>query len=411
MGPNFKYGVICSSFVITILLVVGALLGKSKAQDGAYRPLAVFTEVLARIKSDYVEEPNIPKVTLGALQGLVEYLDPVSSYLSADQFEEYRSGLETVDEGSGLSTGMVVRKQGAYTTVLAVLPGSAADQAGIQADDVLDAIDNVSTRVMPPAYLLARLSGDAGNKVTVMVRHSSDYDSPKEHVLVRSEPILPPVALRMLADNVAYIDVDVLGPEQLDQLRDGIGQLESEGATGIVLDLRGNAQGTAEDGIAVADLFISEGPLAVLSGKNFAEKIYGARPDTTVTDLPVAVIIDRPTSGGAEVAATAIQRSGRGEAVGEQSSGVAALRETLTLDGGAALILTVAKFHGPDGEPIHSEGLEPSLSVSQRDLRRYREVRHREFDTPEAREEALEEAGDPFLDKALEALGKSSAPA
>ena len=112
MGSRFKFSVICSSFLITILLVVGAVLGKSEEQEGAYRPLAVYTEILARIKSDYVEEPDIPRVTQGALQGLVEYLDPASSYLVGDQYGEYRSALESVDGGSGLSTGMAVRKQG-----------------------------------------------------------------------------------------------------------------------------------------------------------------------------------------------------------------------------------------------------------------------------------------------------------
>ena len=162
MGSRFKFSVICSSFLITILLVLGAVLGKSEEQEGAYRPLAVYTEILARIKSDYVEEPDILKVTQGALQGLVEYLDPVSSYLVPEQFAEYQAARDSIDGGSGLSTGMIVRKQGAYTSVLAVLPESPAAKAGIRADDLLDAIDNISTRVMPPAYLLSRLSGEPG---------------------------------------------------------------------------------------------------------------------------------------------------------------------------------------------------------------------------------------------------------
>ena len=404
MSPRFKFSLICSSFLITILLVIGAVLGKSQQQDGAYRPLAVYTEILARIKSDYVEEPDIPKVTQGAMQGLVEYLDPMSSYLSAEQFAEYQERSGNPDGGSGLSTGMVVQKQGNYTSVLAVLPGSPADRVGIRKDDLLDAINDISTRVMPPAYLLAMLSGEPGTEVTVMVRPSSDYDSPVEHTLVRAEPVLPGIEYRMLPDSFGYVDINVLGSEQLEQVAAAFRQLAADGAGKLILDLRGNALGSVNQGIALANLLLSEGTITTLKGQSYSEETFVADAETTATDLPLAVIVDRPTAGGAEVAAAAIQDNGRGRVVGENSSGLAAVQETIPLDDGAALILSVAKYYDPDGNAIHREGVKPDLPVSQRDLRRYREVERRIFDTPEARREAEEEIGDPFLQKALEAL-------
>ena len=123
-----------------------------------------------------------------------------------------------------------------------------------------------------------------------------------------------------------------------------------------------------------------------------------------MTSLPLVVIIDRPTAGGAEIAAAAIQQNKRGEVVGEKSSGLAAVQDTIQLDDGAALILSVAKYFGPDGKAVHAEGVQPDRPVSQRDLRRYREVRRRIFESPAAKQKAAEEVGDPFLDTALEAL-------
>ena len=407
MSSRFKFSVICSSFLVTILLVVGAVLGKSEEQEGAYRPLAVYTEILARIKSDYVEEPDIPKVTQGALQGLVEYLDPASSYLVEDQFAAYEAARASVDGGSGLATGMIVRKQGAYTSVLTVLPGSPAAEAGIRMDDLLDAVDNVSTRVMPPAYLKALLSGEPGTSVTVMVRPSSDYDSPVEHTLVRYEPALPEVQWRLLDDGIGYVDADALGAEHVRQIADAFRKLEADGATKLILDLRGNANGTPEDGIALADLLVSEGTIAALEGQSYSERSFPASAESTVTALPVAAIVDRPTAGGAEIAAAAIQQSERGEVVGEETAGLASLQETIGLDDGAALILSVATYRGPNGEPIHGEGVEPDREVTPRDLRRYRDVMRRVFDSPEAERTAREDAGDPFLDMALEALQSS----
>lgn len=404
MSSRLKLSVICSSCLISILLVVGAVLGKSEQQEGAYRPLAVYTEILARIKSDYVEEPDIAKVTQGALHGLVEYLDAASSYLAKEQFDAYQEALRNSDRGSGLASGMVVRKQGAYTSVLSVVPGSPADKAGIRADDLLDAIDDVSTRVMPPAYLQAMLSGAAGTGVKVMVRPASDYESPVEHTLVRSDPSLPEVAFRMLEDRIGYVDADFLADSHVSQVSSAIQRLEAEGAEKLILDLRGNAMGSPDAGIALADLLLTDGTITKLDGQNYSAKLYNASADSAVTELPVVVIVDRPTSGGAEIAAAAIQQNDRGEVVGEATSGVAAVQETIGLDDGAALILSVANYHGPGGEAIHNEGVKPDSAVSQRDLRRYREVRHRLFDTPEARQRAEEEVGDPFLKQAIEAL-------
>ncbi len=407
MSSRFKFSVICSSFLITILLVVGAVLGKSEEQEGAYRPLAVYTEILARIKSDYVEEPDIPKVTQGALQGLVEYLDPASSYLSQEQYREYQERLDSADGGSGLSTGMAVRKQGAYTSVLAVLPGSPAAEAGIRTDDLIDAIDNVSTRVMPPAYLMAMLSGEPGSTVTVMVRSSSDYESPVEHTLTRYAPVLPGVESHLREDGIGYVDADALGPEQVEQVAEALRSLEREGATKLVLDLRENAIGAPEDGVALADLLVSEGVIATLKGQSFPEKVSVATAEATVTSLPIAVIVDRPTAGAAEIAAAAVQQSKRGQVVGEESSGLAAYQETIALDDGAALILSVANYHGPSGESIHKEGVQPDRELSPRDLRRYRDVQRRVFDSPEVQQREEEEVGDPFLDLALESLRQS----
>ena len=240
-----------------------------------------------------------------------------------------------------------------------------------------------------------------------MVRSSSDYDSPVEHTLVRSPPVLPAVQSSLRDDGIGYVDADVLGAEQVDQVAAAIKSLESQGATKLILDLRGNALGTPEEGIALANLLIDEGPITTLKGQNFSEKAFNASPDTTVTSLPIAVIVDRPTAGGAEIAAAAIQQSKRGEVVGEGTSGLAALQETISLDDGAALILSVANYHGPGGEAIHNEGVEPDRIVTPRALRRYRDAQRRVFDSPEAQQKAAEEAGDPFLDKAIEVLGGS----
>ena len=412
MNARTKFIVVFLSTLVTIMLVIGALMGKSKAGDATYKPLSVYTEVLARIKADYVEEPDMDKVTRGALQGLVEYLDPLSSYLTAEQYEIFEKSRENEDHGTGLSTGLVVFKQRlSYTQILYVVPDSPADEAGIRKGDLIEAIDGVSTRSMAPAHMQSILSGKPESRVRLLVRPARQPDEPEEHALVRGKVTLPPVTSKLLDDGVGYIDLDVLDEQHVDQVAAAIKSLESQGAKKLILDLRGNALGDAKQGLLLADHFISTGELASLKGQRYPEETFTAEAETTLTDLPLVLITDRATASGAELVAAAILDSGRGKVAGERTYGLAAFQKTIRLEDGAALILSVAKYYRPSGKALQDGGVEPSDPVAAADLRRFRisemETIEVETDpTPPALEGDPEK--DPYLKKAIEILTNSS---
>ena len=409
MTPQFKLSVVFVSTLLTLMLVVGSLIGKGQESDGAYRPLAVYTEVLAKIKSDYVEEPNMEKVTNGALQGLVEFLDPQSSYLTAEQFEKVTEHLDYPDRGSGLSTGLVVRKRSGYATVLHVLPGSAGDRAGIRPFDLIEAIDGLSTQLMPPAYLLAMLSGPPESRVTVLVRSLQRSEEPQEYTLVRGPVEVPAVEHKMLENDVGYVALDTVDTERVNQLAVAVEKLESQGAKKLILDLRGNAVGETEEGVRLADQFLDSGLIASLKGQQYPGNEFHAGPDSTITSLPLVVITDRATAGAAELAAAAILDNKRGEVVGERTYGLAAIQETITMEDGAALILSVAKYRRPSGEALQDGGLTPSFPLSPTTVRRHRMSQFPGAGgmlptPPEAPDEAESDQEDPYLKKALEVL-------
>ena len=399
MSARVKLGVVCSSMLLTILLVVGAVIGRGEEADDSYRPLAVYTEVLARIKSDYVEEPDIDQVTQGALQGLVEYLDPMSSYLSEQQLSEYRKAVANPDEGTGLSTGMVVHKRGNYTVVLNVLPDSPAARAGIEAGDFIEAIDDHGTRMMPPAYLYSKLSGAPGSPIKLLIRSSGNYDEPEEHRLVRDKISYPDVERETLEGGVGRIGVTFLNKNTTAQVEKAVKALEKAGATKLILDLRGNALGSVDVGIELADLFVSEGRLTLLKGQRVAEKTFEASAKATVTELPLVVLTDRFVSGGAEVAALALKETGRAKVVGERTYGLASEQELVTLDDGAALILSTAKYYRADGDALQDNGVAPEYGVAPADLRRWRNP-----------EEGEDRGEDPFLRKALDVFAGTAEP-
>jgi carboxyl-terminal processing protease len=347
MTSPVKVGVVFSSMLLTILLVIGAVLGQSQEpnRDSAYRPLSVYTEVLAHIKSDYVEEPDIQKVTHGALQGLVEYLDPISSYLTEEQVAQYDAAQKNPDHGTGLSTGLIVQKRGSVAAILSVIPGSAGYRAGLRSGDLIEAIDDISTRMLPPAMLVSELSGQPGSTTRLLVRTAKAYDEPQEFNLTREEVKLPNVASRMLEGGVGYVDMNVVvDADRVKQTAEAVRGLLHQGASKIVLDLRENAFGDHAAGFELADLFLTSGDLGSAKGQRYPEKKFEANAEGVEGDFGLAVIVDSRTAGAAEVAASVLHDRERAELIGEQTYGIGALQQTITLDDGAELILSVAKY-------------------------------------------------------------------
>ena len=415
MTSRIKFSIVFCSTLLTVMLVIGALMGKEPVEEGAYRPLRVYSDVLRHIKSNYVESPDMSKVTLGALQGLIEYLDPLSSYLTAEQFEQFTKTRENPDQGTGMATGLVIHKRAGYTTVLAVLPGSSADKAGIRQGDLIEAINDLNTRMIPPAYLHALLSGKPGTTVVVLVRSLRNSEEPDEHTLLRGEVELPAVTKKILEPGIGYIDLDVVDAERVAEVAAAVKALRAEGAEKIVLDLRGNSVGRSADGIQLANLFLSSGAITSLKGRRHGEEKFEADAESTVADLPLALISDRATAGSAELAAAALVDNKRAELVGERTYGLAAVQKTIELEDGAALILSVAKYHRPAGKALQDGGVTPSHPLTPAAARRYRESRYpSDLNTPPPpRAPADDTSGDdkdPYIEKALEVLKAAAVP-
>src|ERR1700746_3390745 len=161
MNSRVKFFVVFASTSLAALLLVGAVIGKSASPDGPYHHLAVYTEVLSRIKSEYVEEPDMKSVTLGALNGMLEAVDPFASYLNAEQYKEYVKN----KDAKRADVGLILSKKFGYVGVVGVVPGSPAAKAGFTTGDMIESIRDIATRDMPLAYADLLLKGDAGSTV------------------------------------------------------------------------------------------------------------------------------------------------------------------------------------------------------------------------------------------------------
>lgn len=362
MSSRFKLFVVSSSASLVVLLLCGAVIGKSASPDEPFRHLGVFSEVLSRIKSDYVEEPEIKNVTLGAVNGMLEALDPFASYLTPDQYKQY----VRVKDQRRPDVGLILAKRYGYMGVVDVLPGSSAAKAGLNTNDLVESINGIGTRDMPLAFAEMLLAGDAGSTVEVSVIRTVKPE-PTKMTLTRAALQYPAVASRVLPDGVGYVQAVTLETGKAAEIAKALDSLQRQGAKRLVLDLRSNASGPVEEGIAVSKLLLGEKALIT-----YAQGQKSPRQDFTGTGkaawaLPVAVITNRGTAGGAEIVAAAVLDNKRGSVVGEKTFGNASVRKAIALDDGSAVILSVAKYYSPAGKAIQDTGVTPSDAVVEID--------------------------------------------
>lgn len=327
-------------------------------QDGAYRQMHVYAEVLKRIQTDYVTEPNITTVTTGALHGLLESLDADSSYLTPSEYKIYKERPAT----GVAQVGIAVSKRFGYATVVDVTPGSPADREHVEDGDVIEAIGDQSTREMSLAVIRLMLEGKQGSNVTLTLVKPRKAD-PDKLTLTRTmvaEPVLGDQQYE--GGSILYLKPGDLTKARVDELAS---KIKGNKSRKILLDLRDVSQGDAEQAVRVANFFISQGTLGSLEGQKYPRQTFTADAGKTLTTAPVAVLVNRGTYGPAELLAAAIGESKRGDVVGERTFGEGSVQKTIELPDGAALLLTVAKYEGPDGKKIQDEAVNPSVQVGQ----------------------------------------------
>src|SRR5437899_8556854 len=187
MSTKIKTAILVVSAGILLFALAGGISGVRASNDGAYRQMEVYSEVLSRVRSEYVEEPNLPVVTDGALHGLLESLDSKSSYLNAEQYKDYKSHKSNAKG----DIGAAVSKRFGYASVVSVIPGGPADKAGLQDTDILEAIESKSTREMSIGEVRNLLSGAPGSNVTVSLVRARRAE-PQKVVITRDIVAIPP---------------------------------------------------------------------------------------------------------------------------------------------------------------------------------------------------------------------------
>jgi carboxyl-terminal processing protease len=367
MSKKIQVILLTSSMLVIVFALIGGLgvhaaSSNNNNADNAYTHMQVYSEVLHRIRTEYVEEPNMGLVTNGALHGLLESLDANSSYLTPAEYKAYKTA--KTDAKAGI--GATVSKRFGYAAVVSVIPGGPADKAGITPGDIIETVDGQSTHDSSLATVKTRLTGDVGSRLECVIIRARKIE-PQKITIVREAVVPPPVQEQTMADNVGYIKALTLDKGKAQEIAAKIKSLQSKGAKKLVLDLRNNSEGDEEEGVAVANFFLNKGLISYLQGQKVDKVTYNADPQKKITDLPVAVLVNRGTAGAAEIVAAALLDNSRGEVVGDKTFGEGSVQKVLEVPDGSALILSVAKYYTPKGKIIQDTGITPNVIVAASD--------------------------------------------
>jgi carboxyl-terminal processing protease len=366
MSKAFKRSVFGISVALVVIVFLGGFISggvsAGSQSDGVYRQMGVYEEVLHKIQSDYVTEPNINQVTTGALHGLLESLDADSSYLTPAEYTAYKAH---ANEGTA-QVGLLVSKRYGYATVVAVVPGSPADkQEHIMDGDIIEAIGGQSTREMSLAMVRLNLEGKPGTNVTFSIVRPGKAE-PDKITLTRTAVTVPPLGEQQYENSsILYLKPGALSRDRVNEVEARLRAMPKNGNKKVLLDLRDVAEGDQDQAIRLANAFLKSGNIASLSGQKYPKQSFDADPAKFVTSAPLVVLINHGTAGAAELVAAAILDNKRGDVVGDRSFGEGAVQKTIELPDGAAVILSVAKYDSPSGKAIQDTAVTPNIVVTE----------------------------------------------
>jgi len=341
--------------------VCNATMGEAFA--AGYQKLDTFAKILAYVENSYVDEVDAGQLMSGAISGMLSVLDPYTAYLPAEDLQDVRS--DTSGEFGGL--GIEIGAEPESLRVIAPLDDTPAARAGLQAGDRILAIDGETTKGMTVLAAVKRMRGVPGTKVKLTLDRTG-FSAPRDIVLQRDHIRVESVVSRLYPGGYGYVRIKSFQERTDRELGKALAALKAENGgvdlKGLVLDLRNNPGGLLDQGVRVADHFISKGVIVSTEGRRGKLlDVHHAHPAGTEPGYPVVTLVNGGTASASEIVAGALQDHERALIMGTRSFGKGSVQTVIDLDDGSGLKLTIARYFTPKHRSIHGKGITPDVEV------------------------------------------------
>jgi carboxyl-terminal processing protease len=339
-------------FVVVVCALIGGLFGRGalEAQDQLPDQYKVFAAALRAVEDNYVGEAPSDRLVYGAISGMLQTLDPHSSFMDAKSYATMRERQEGRYYGLGISINVV----DADITVAAVFEGSPAYQKGVRRGDVIARIEGDETKGWGSEKAVQRLRGAKGTPVNISVRRSG-YDKLLDLQVIRDEIHMPTVPAAFMMDSTTgYLRLTDFGENTDQELGRALKDLTSRGMKRLVFDLRGNPGGALDQAIKVSNRFLPQGDMIVYTKGRIQSSAsdYRASERSDYLNLPMITLVNRSSASASEIVSGALQDHDRSLIVGETTFGKALVQSVFRISGGAGAAITTARYYTPSGRMI-----------------------------------------------------------
>jgi carboxyl-terminal processing protease len=346
------------------LMLIGSS-AKAAAAD-TYRQLNLFGDVFERVRADYVEKPDDSKLVEQAINGMLNGLDPHSSYMDPKSFRDMQ--IQTRGEFGGL--GIEVTMEDGLVKVVSPIDETPAAKAGVMANDIIVKLDEDQVQGLTLNQAVEKMRGPVNTKIKLTIMRKGQ-EKPIEVSIMRDIIRVRSVRMRIEGDDVGYIRLSQFNEQTTEGLKKSIAditaQISNDKLKGYILDLRNNPGGLLDQAISVSDAFLERGEIVSTRGRNAEEtQRYSARAGDLTKNKPVIVLINGGSASASEIVAGALQDHKRATILGTRSFGKGSVQTIIPLgNNNGALRLTTARYYTPSGKSIQAKGIVPEIEVLQ----------------------------------------------
>lgn len=351
------------ALVMTLLIWPSPLLAEDKPSEiSDYEQLQLLADVMTIVRHSYVEEVSLQTLVDGAVAGMLDGLDPHSSFMPPDIYKEMQ--IDTRGEFGGIGIEITFRDNDLL--IVAPIEGTPAERAGLKAGDKIVRIENQWTDEIDILEAVDLMRGPAGSEITITIDRE-ELEKPKEFTMTREIIQIESVRVKYLGDGIGYARIAQFQERTAEELGMALAELRSSEKfelKGLVLDVRNNPGGLLDQAVKVSDLFLEQGLIVYTEGREEGSRLkFTAHQQGTEPEYPMVVLINSGSASASEIVAGALQDHHRAVVVGTKSFGKGSVQSIIPLNDGSAVRLTTARYFTPSGTSIQARGIQPDIDV------------------------------------------------